>query len=61
MPFEAIVYLTFVVSLLTLFAVTLTYAQGATRHANEPVRKPAQFGHQKAAHRQDPDAFRKVA
>jgi hypothetical protein len=43
MPFETIAYLTFVVSAATLVAVTLAYAEGAVRRANDPVRKPAQF------------------
>jgi hypothetical protein len=43
MSFETIGYLTFVVSALMLFAVTLAYAEGAVRHANHPVRKPEQF------------------
>jgi hypothetical protein len=61
MALETVVYLTFAVSLLTLLAVTLIYAEGAARHANDPLRRPAQFGQEKASHRQDADAFRKAA
>ena len=61
MPFETIAYLTFVVSALTLFAATLTYAEWATRHANDPVRKPAQFEQEKPLHREVNDALRKAA
>ena len=43
MPLEAIGYVTFVVSILMLFAVTLAYAEGAVRRANDAPRKPEQF------------------
>ena len=43
MPIETIVYLTFIFSAAMLFAVTLAYAEGAVRRANEPARKPEQF------------------
>ena len=61
MPFETIAYLTFVVSALTLFAATLTYAEWATRHANDPVRKPVQVGQENPPHRHGSDALRKAA
>ena len=61
MPFETIAYLTFVVSALTLFAVTLAYAEWATRHANDPVRKPEPFGQKKPSRRNDSDVLRKAA
>jgi hypothetical protein len=61
MPFETIAYLTFVVSALTLFAATLAYAEWATRHANDPVREPAQFAQEKPARHNAPEVFRKAA
>ena len=46
MPLESILYLSFVVSALAVFASALTYADWATRQANESrnveqTRKPA--------------------
>ena len=61
MPFETIAYLTFVVSALALFAAALTYAEWATRHANDSVRKPEQLGQGKPPHRDDSDVLRKAA
>jgi hypothetical protein len=61
MPFETIAYLTFVISALTLFAATLTYAEWATRHADDPVRKPEQSGQEKSLQRNDSDPLRKAA
>lgn len=60
MPFETIVYLTLVISALTLFAVTVAYAEGAARHARDPVRKPHQFRQVKPMHRNDSDLLRKA-
>jgi hypothetical protein len=44
MPFESILYVAFVVAMFTQFAIVLTYAEWATRHANghqPPFRKVA--------------------
>ena len=41
MPIESILYLVFVLAAFALFAVVLSYAEWATRHANDPVRTPA--------------------
>jgi hypothetical protein len=46
MPFDSILYLAFVVAMFTQFAVVLTYAEWATRHANDhrpPFRKLARM------------------
>jgi hypothetical protein len=61
MPFETIAYLTFVLAALGVFAATLTYAEWATRHANDAARKPAQIGQEHAPHHNDTDAVRKAA
>jgi len=61
MPLETIVYVTFVLSALALFASTLAYAQGATRHANDPVRSPAHFAEEKPCHHNDAEPVRKAA
>jgi hypothetical protein len=61
MPFETIAYLTFVVSAFTLFAVTLTYAEWATRHADDTVPETKQFKQEKSPHRNDPDVPLKAA
>jgi fatty-acid desaturase len=60
MPFETIAYLAFVVATLGVFAAALTYAEWATRHAND-VRKPAQVRQEQAPHRNDTDTVRKAA
>lgn len=61
MPFETIAYLTFVVSAFALFAATLTYAEWASKHANDPVRKPARVPQEQRPHRNDADTVRKAA
>ena len=47
MPLESIVYVTFVLSAVALLVSTLAYANGAARHANEPIRTPARFTQEK--------------
>ena len=62
MPVETILYVTFVMSALTLFASTLAYAEWATRHANDPVRVPAHFAQEKPGrHYNDAEPVRKAA
>ena len=62
MPLESILYVTFVLSALALFASTLAYAEWATRHANDPVRIPAHFAQEKSCcHDNDAEAVRKAA
>jgi hypothetical protein len=62
MPFESILYVTFVLSALALFASTLAYADWATRHANDPVRMPAHFAEDKpCCHDNDAGPVRKAA
>ena len=61
MPFETVAYLAFVVAALGVFAAALTYAEWATRHANDATRKPAQVQQEKPTHRNDTDAVRKAA
>ena len=59
MPFETIAYLTFVLSAVAVFAAALTYAEWASKHANDTAREPGQAGER--PHRNDSDAFRKAA
>jgi hypothetical protein len=62
MPLESILYVTFVLSALALFASTLAYAEWATRHANDPVRIPAHFAQEKpCCHNNDAEPVRKAA
>ena len=61
MPLESIVYVTFVLSALALFASALAYADWATRHANDPIRTPARFAQEKLAHDNDAEPVRKAA
>ena len=62
MPLESILYVTFVLSALAIFAATLAYAEWATRHANDPVRMPAAFAQEKACcHHNDAELARKAA
>jgi len=61
MPFETVAYLAFVVSALGVFAAALTYAEWATRHADDAARKSAQVRQEKPVHRNDTDAVRKAA
>lgn len=62
MPVETILYVTFVLSALALFASTLAYAERATRHANDPVRTPARFAQEKpCCHDNDAEPVRKAA
>jgi len=58
MPFETIAYLTFVISAALVFAAALTYAEWASKHANDPARKPDQPKHEKP---HDAHALRKAA
>jgi hypothetical protein len=59
MPFESIAYLTFVLSAVVLFAVALTYAEWASKRANDPVPKP-DLGQEKP-HPNETDGRRKAA
>lgn len=61
MPFETVVYLAFVLAALGVFAAALTYADWATRHANDHVRNVTQAKHGKPANPADTDAVRKAA
>jgi hypothetical protein len=60
MPFETIMYVTFVVAALGIFAAALTYAEWAAKHANDAVGEPAHAKPEIPANRQDTDA-RKAA
>ena len=58
MPFETIAYLAFVLSAVAVFAAALTYAEWATKHANDPAREPDR-AKQEPPH--DADALRRAA
>ena len=61
MPFETIVYVSFVLAALGVFAAALTYAEWAAKHANDAVREPGQVKPGKPANHQDTNADRKAA
>jgi hypothetical protein len=61
MPTESILYVTFVVAALTLFAVALAYAEWATRHASGEVSPRERRAPKTPLHREDADVLRKAA
>jgi hypothetical protein len=61
MPFETVAYLAFVVAALGVFGAALTYAEWATRQADDAARKRTQVRKVEPTHRGDTDAVRKAA
>ena len=61
MPLDSTLYLIFVVSMLTMFAVVLAYAEWATRQATSSRPRRAQPGRERAANHDKPVLVHKKA
>jgi hypothetical protein len=61
MPVETVLYLVFVVSMLTLFAAALAYAEAVTRHSDDHRRPFRKLTRENPVRREDAAPMRKAA
>jgi hypothetical protein len=61
MPLESILYVGFVFSAFAVFAVVLSYAEWATRHATDDTPRRGQLKREESLHREEPASIRKAA